>query len=313
MENKNIDTLKSFDLENIPDLEVAVMGALELFQSVEIPKLKTDGYRRPLVVGSGNAEATGKIIFRDMDAIFASESNFEDKLKSIKDIDGVVLISASGEKHAPIIAKKAKELGKRVTLITNTPNSSAKKELDLGQDEEFVFPKNREPYTYNTSTYLGMILAYTGEDPKKLYDFILNKVATMDFSKMGEFEKFYMIVPNQFSEVIRMLHVKFIELFGRNIARDIETSEYVPHATTVNPTKELFISFGSENKTWGEPENRMTIPMPEDANYGAMMVVGYFVVSQIQKRHKQYFKENIAEYVKQVSEVFGHELKAIVE
>ena len=46
------------------------------------------------------------------DAIFASESNYEEKLKNIKDIDGVVLISASGEKHAPVIAKVSKKYGK---------------------------------------------------------------------------------------------------------------------------------------------------------------------------------------------------------
>jgi len=30
--NKNIDTLNKFTLDTIPDLDVAVLGALELFQ-----------------------------------------------------------------------------------------------------------------------------------------------------------------------------------------------------------------------------------------------------------------------------------------
>jgi hypothetical protein len=105
-------------------------------------------------VGSGNAEATGRIIYETSDALFASESNFEAKLRAIPAIDGVVLISASGGKNAPAIARKARELGKHVTLITNTPGSPASRELDGGHGyDEYIFPKNREPYTYNTSTY----------------------------------------------------------------------------------------------------------------------------------------------------------------
>ncbi|MBI2326737.1 hypothetical protein HYU92_00290 [Candidatus Curtissbacteria bacterium] len=314
MNDKNIQILNTFTLDNIPDLDVAVLGALELFQKEPLPKIKLDVYKRPLVVGSGNAEATGRIIFQDVDAIFASESDFEAKLKSIENIDGVVLVSASGGKHAPIIAKAAKEYNKHVTLITNTPNSPANRELDHKHDyDEYIFPKNREPYTYNTATYMGMILSYTGEDPVKIYEFIQNQINKLTFTNLSKYDKFYLIVPPQFSGIIRMLQVKFIELFGRNIARDVETSEYVPHATTVAPSDELFISFGYDNNTWGEQGKRLNIPLPEKANYGAMMAVGYYTIAQIQKQHKPYFKESIASYTKQVSKIFGNKINPIVE
>lgn len=309
----NINILKNFDINSIPDLDIAVLGALELFQIKKIPKLDISSYNRPLIVGSGNAEATGRIIFKDRDAIFASESNFEDKLKNIKGIDGVVLVSASGEKHAPTVARISKQHGKPVTLITNAQGSSASRELDHNTDTEYLFPKNREPYTYNTSTYMGMILGYTGENSAEIYEFIKNNIDTIDFSKVKKYDKFYFIVPPRFSEIIRMLQVKFIELFGRNIAHTIETSEYVPHATTIAPAKELFISFGYNNQIWGNVEDRVFIPLPENANYGAMMAIGYYIVAQIQKRHHPYFKENIEEYVKQTSKIFGHELSAIVD
>lgn len=314
MNGKNIQILNTFTLDNIPDLDVAVLGALELFQKEPLPKIKVDIYKRPLVVGSGNAEATGRIIFQDLDAIFASESNFEEKLESVTSIDGVVVVSASGEKHAPIIEQRAKEYGKHIILITNIRGSSAEKELDKKHTyDEYIFPKNREPYTYNTSTYMGMILGHTGEDPAGIYNFILNKINLALFPNLAKYDKFYLIVPSQFSGIIRMLQVKFIELFGRNIARDIETSEYVPHATTVAPSDELFISFGYENNTWGKPENRLNIPLPEKAGYGAMMAVGYYVVAQIQKQHPPYFKENIVSYTKQVSKIFGNTINPIVE
>lgn len=310
----NIKILENFQLDALPDLDVVVLAALELFQSTALPKIDISAYKRPLVVGSGNAEATGRIMFEDSDAIFASESNYENKLKTIDAIDGVILLSASGSKHAPIIAKYSKNIGKHVTLITNTPHSAASTELDHKHHyDEYVFPKNREPYTYNTSTYMGMILGKTGEDPASIEQFITGIIDKIDWPDFSKYTKYYLIVPPQFSGIIRMLQVKFIELFGRNIARDIETSEYVRHATTVAPSDELFISFGEENTTWGEPNNRLHVPLPEDGDYGAMMAIGYYTVAQIQKAYPGYFKDNIKSYTEMVSKIFGQDIQPIVE
>ena len=86
MNYKNINTLNTFTLDTIPDLDVAILGALELFQKEKLPRLDIKKYKRPMVVGSGNAEVTGRIIFEDADAVFASESDFESKLKHIPDL-----------------------------------------------------------------------------------------------------------------------------------------------------------------------------------------------------------------------------------
>jgi len=311
MNDKNIQTLNTFTLENIPDLDVAVLGALELFQKEQVPKIELNIYKRPLVVGSGNAEATGRIIFQDMDVVFASESDFEAKLKSIENIDGVILISASGGKHAPIIAKRSKELGKKVALITNNPEAPASEFVE--DSNVFVFPKNREPYTYNTSTYMGMILGATREDPKATQVFIENHIDTLSFPDFSKYDKYFLIVPPRFLGIIRMLEVKFIELFGRRIARDVETSEYMKHAVTVVPSDELFISFGDKNDSWGEKDKRLHIPLPDNAGYAAMMAVGYYIIAQIQKQHPPYFKENIASYTEQVAKIFGNTINPIVE
>ncbi|HEY4964219.1 MAG TPA: hypothetical protein VIH90_05980 [Candidatus Saccharimonadales bacterium] len=313
MDSSAIDDLNSFTLDNIPNLDVAVIGALELFSGTSLPKIDINAYQKPLIVGSGNAEATGRIMFRNNDAVFASESDYQSKLENISSIDGVVIISASGGKHAPLIARNATQLGKHVTLITNTENSLASKELDHQHEyDEYVFPKNREPYTYNTSTYMAMILGATHEDPKYIKDFIDKVSSQLNFPDFSRYNKYYLIVPAKFTGIIRMLQVKFIELFGRNIARDIETSEYVRHATTVAPSDELFISFGEENTTWGELSNRLFVPLPEGADYGAMMAVGYYLVSQIQSVYPHYFKDNIGQYTEQVSKIFGEEIKPIV-
>jgi len=314
MEKENVKLLQSFTLENLPDLDVAVLGALELFEEKLMPHLDVSQYKHPLVVGSGNAEVTGRIIFEDVDAVFASESTYEEKIRYIETIDGVVLISASGEKHAPIIANCSTKLGKHLTLITNNEDATAAEYLDNKHPfDKFVYPKNREPYTYNTSTYMGMILGHTKENPKEIYDYLRSEVDNLEFPDFSGYDKFYFIIPPQFAGIKRMLQVKFIELFGRKVARDIETSEYVKHATTIVPSDELFISFGTENKHWGEPKNRLHIPLPTDANYGLMMAVGYYLIGKIQKAHPPYFKDHIAEYVARAAEVFGQDINPIVE
>jgi hypothetical protein len=134
-----------------------------------------------------------------------------------------------------------------------------------------------------------MILGATGEI-RHIRKFVEGYTAKLDFSDFSKYDKYYLIVPAKYSEIIRMLQVKFIELFGRNIARDIETDEFVAHATTVAPSRELFVSFGKENTVWGEPQNRLHVPLPEKADYAAMMAVGYYVVAQIQKAYPHYFE-----------------------
>ena len=306
-DDKNYQIMQNFTLKNIPNLDTCVLGALELFQKEKLPKINIK-FKRPMVVGSGNAEATGRIIFSDKDAVFASESDFESKLKSIKNIDGVILVSASGGKHAPIIAKASKKYKKKVVLITTNPKAEAKKFAD----QIYVFPKQKEPYTYNTSTYMGMVLGKTKENPKKIYDYINKTISKIKFPNFKKYKKYYFLVPTKFpTGIIRMLNVKFIELFGRQISRDIETFEYIKHATTVVPSEELFISFGEQNKTYGK--NRLFIPLPKWADYGTMMAIGYYVVGQIQKAHPPYFKKNIQQYTKRASKIFGSEIKPIVE
>ncbi len=288
------------------DLDECVINALNLFAREQLPRLSFD-FDRPMVVGSGNAAATGRIIFEKSDAVFADESNFDMKLENIPGIDGVILISASGGKHAPVIAKKAREMDKEVVLLTNNRDALAMEHAHRSH----VFPKNAEPYTYNTSTYMGFILGATGEDPGEILSFIRNSIDHLDFPDFGKYRGYFLIVPEKFGGIVRMLQVKFIELFGRKIARDVETFEYMKHAVTVVPSNELFISFGRENDKFGE--DRFFVPLPENAGYGAMMAIGYYITGKIQKSHPPWFKQNIERYAGFASEVFGQEIKPVVE
>jgi hypothetical protein len=53
--------------------------------------------------------------------------------------------------------------------------------------------------------------------------------------------------------------------------------------------------------------------LPDNAGYVAMMAIGYYTVAQIQKQQYPYFKKNITAYTAEVSKVFGHTIKPIVE
>ena len=87
----SIDSLDTFTLNNLPFLDSVVLGALELFVQQPLPHVDVSQYRHPLVVGSGNAEAAGRIVFENSQAVFASESTVEAKLQNIPQIDGVVV------------------------------------------------------------------------------------------------------------------------------------------------------------------------------------------------------------------------------
>lgn len=304
--------LATFTLENLPDLDAVVRGSLELFSDTDVPHVDYHQFKRPLVVGSGNAAVAGKIIFNDTDAIFADESSYMEILESKSDIDGAFLISASGSKHAIPIVQELARRSVHTVLLTNNPEAPAREFLN--DSECYVFPKNREPYTYNTSTYMGMLLSKTQEDPRAIDAFIEEHVLPLmshDFASHGAF---YLIVPEAFNDIRDMFKTKFDELFGPLVMGRIFTKEQTKHAKTVIPHEtELFISFGEENTLFGKPENRITIPLPHNADFGAMMAIGYFVIGSLQKKLPPYYKERIEAYTQETSQMFGSVIEPIVE
>ncbi len=290
----------------LPDLDKVVIDALNLFKKSKLPKLNLK-YKRPLILGSGNAAVTGKIIFADKDAVFADEGNYKQKLKAIKNIDGAILISASGEKHAPIIAKDLKRRKIETILVTNNPNAEANKFVK----KSFFYPKNTEPYTYNTSTYMGMILGKTKESPQK----IINNIKKIKVPKnLKKFNAFYIIMPIEFDNVRELFQTKFDELFGPKINGRVFTIEQTKHAKTVIPSdKEFFIGLGYNNKQFGNKKNRLNVSLPKNAGPATVMALGYYIIGQIQKQHPDYFKKNIENYTKQTSKMFKSTIKPIVD
>lgn len=307
---KYLQKTKDFAQDNLIGLDETVLAALELFCSTDIKNPNFSDCKRPLIAGSGNAIVTAQIIFWDMDAIYCDETNFDECLQ--KDIDSVIIVSASWEKHAPIFAQKSIDKNIKTIVLTCTNNSSAEK--IVWSNNTVVTPKNREPYTYNTSTYMWWIFAKTWENPQEIYDYILDVIdpitKKLDFSN---FSSYLLVTPDEFAWVNQLFRVKFIELFGRKVARDVFSYEHLKHAITVVPDEnELAISFG---KWEFDFENtRVNIPLPETIWLAGIMAIWYYVIGKIQKSYPDYFWENISSYIERMNKSgFSQWLSVIVD
>ncbi len=311
--NKNaLEALRTFDITNLPDLDTVVEGALELFQETAVPTVSLDRTRPFLVLASVNALQTGKIMFAGDPAIFADESTYADVLVRHGDIEQLVIVSASGGKHAVTMAEAAVRLGKKPFLFTNNPEAPAR--AHVAAEDVFIFPRNREPYSYNTSTYLGMILGVTREEPAQILAHIRSAVEpalTADFSR---YDAYTFVVPARFSDIVPMVRTKFDELFGPMVTGRVFTDEEAKHAKTIvwSPG-ELFVSIGAGEVPFGQPEQRLSVALPEGAGYAVALMTAYFVVGRIQRAQPPYFKQSIERYAQQVSSYFNESITPIVE
>ena len=276
-------------MKNLNDV---VLDALDLHASYELPELDFSGQGTRLVVGSGNALPTAKIVFKDDLAIFVNETQYADALEKHADISCATVISASGTKHAPIISRDLLSRGVSTSLITCRDRSEATGLLP--EESVFVTRSNAEPITYNTSTYLGMILAKTREDPREIKNHLLSRVLP-EIPDFSQFKAFYLIVTSNFDVEREMFVTKFDELFGGRVAGRCYTPEQTMHAKTVVPwDRELFISFGYPNQSYGLA--RCPIPVPDDADFGAMLCIGYYVIGHIQAQLPPWFEQNAQSY-----------------
>ena len=279
----------------LKSLDEIVTSALDFFSKNQPPLLAIDHFNFPIIIGSGNAYHTGKIIFCNKSAIYATESDFKEVLKQyealIKNqtITEAIIISASGEKDSVWELELAKKSGLKTILLTCSADSSAAKLAD----QVFTYRKLPEPYTYNTSTYLGMILSATSENPETIKKFIKKIKIPKRFK---QYQSYSFILPDQFANLAPMLDIKRHELFGPKVSLRAFSFGEARHAKfVVRDKKELVISFG-KNLYFGEPESRWEINLPDKANFGTTMSVCYFLIGLIQKSKPDYFKKNIIRF-----------------
>jgi hypothetical protein len=274
------------------DLTEVVLRALDLHSSYELPTLDPAAKGKRIVIASGNALPTGRILYSDQDVVFANESQYPGVLEKHPEIAEATVISASGSKDSPREIRYLLKKGIETTLMTCVGDSEAAQLLP--SDAVVVTRALEEPITYNTSTYLGMILAKTREDPAAIKDYILSRVSPL-IHDLSDYKAFFLLVHPDFEVEREMLITKFDELFGGRLIGRCYTPEETLHAKTLVPWKEeLFISFGFENEYFGD--SRLTIPLPPGASFGAMMCVAYYVIGHIQTEFPPWFKENAEAY-----------------
>ncbi|MCH7850519.1 MAG: hypothetical protein IH845_02645 [Nanoarchaeota archaeon] len=308
MDNKNYEVMQNFNINNIPSLSICVLGALEFLSSIPLPKISVRKKDRILVVGSGNALVVGKMIFSKYDATFRTESTYIEEL-TVASFDHAFLISASGGKHAPGIAKVLKKKRIKTSLITNNLDAKAQKFVD----KTYFFPRMKEPYTYNTSTYISIIIGYTKESIPKIYRNV-KKVDKNLPKNLPKYSSFYFIIPTKFDAVKEMFETKFDELFGPKIMGKVFTVEEIKHAkTVVNSKDELFVSMGFKNYVYGLKKNRYELKIPKNINFGEFLAIGYYFIGKIQEANPNYFGKNINNYTMEASKLFNEKISAIVE
>ncbi|OIO06934.1 hypothetical protein COX68_03485 [Candidatus Falkowbacteria bacterium CG_4_10_14_0_2_um_filter_41_15] len=280
------------------NLNQAVYNALQFFGKTKAPQANWQKVNFPLVGGSGNAYNTGTILFAKKPAIFADESNFKATLKKYKAllkkkvIKEAIIISASGEKDSIWELELAKKNKLKTILLTCSPESSAAKIAD----KVYAYRKLSEPYTYNTSTYLGMVLSLTKEKPEKILSFLKQIKLPRNFKN---YSSYTFVLPDQFIETCDMLNIKGRELFGPYLQVRAYSEGHARHAKFVHQDKnELVIGLGIKNKYFGDPKNKLDINIPKTANFALMLCLGYSIIGRIQESKPAYFQKNIIKFCK---------------
>ena len=284
--------------KNLISLSENVIQALDFLGNTTIPEVNLSVFELPFVVGSGNAYNTGLILFSETAAIVADESTYKQLLqaygKAIKSgmIQDAVIISASGEKDSVWEVDESKKQGLHTTLLTTKAGSSAAKIADTVH----VFQSIAEPYTYNVSTYMGMMLAVTKENPEEIKSYIEKLAYPSDFTK---YDAYSFVLPDNYASICPMIDIKKSELFGPLLSLRAFPEGHARHAKFVIRTdKELVITIGSENKFYGHPKHRWNIKFPQSLSFAGMMALTYAIVGKIQDSKPPYYKEHIENYCK---------------
>ncbi|MFA5162937.1 MAG: hypothetical protein WC441_00230 [Patescibacteria group bacterium] len=281
--------------KNIPNLDNIVLAGLDFFQKNKPPRLSLTKGSTRFVVGSVNAYNTGRMLFHGQSAFLADEGSFKDALKTYRHlikqgtIKEAIIISASGEKDSIWEIKAAQKAGLKTSLLTCNAESSGAKIAD----QVFCFRKIAEPYSYNFSTYLGMILSSTKEDPKAIKDFISRLNVPSSFKKQSFFT---FILPDKYKAIVDMLNVKNDELFGPYASLRAYPEGAARHAKFIcKSPKEMIVSLG-KNDYFGEKNQRWEINLPQKSNFALVLALAYYLAGLIQKQKPPYFKRGLPEY-----------------
>jgi hypothetical protein len=312
--------------EKIETLDYYVRKALDFFEENKNPTLELPESPHTLVVGSQTGLLAGRIVYRFACRSFShakevlAQSEIDAKRNILED---VTIVSATGSRQVVPIAQYALDKKLRVNAIVCEAGSELYEKC--GNHENYneilieIPEEKKEPPTINTVTYGRMI---QGIRPcnKKHEDISVIKQAVESlkepiggwlrflkrFRGYGRFKAFTVILPDSMPEVAEMVDWK---LRGENIGRCIGSmsthlTNFMHGAAINDANKELYIALGlshEEKEVFGqvlEPvpaERKYYIDVPDGFGPLGFMLLGYFVVGQIQKKYPG-FQKNIGNY-----------------
>jgi len=298
------------------NLDLCVLEALAFFADLKekvangeidpdkgLKSIKPDPKKAVMVLGSGNAILTGQYIYRNSPAVFANQDDYETVLNRYQPcmcLEQIVIISASGKKDAADIAKKLNESDQyapRLLLTTNRNAPAAEYVNDI-----ICFPAmDDEPYTYNVSTYMSMLLGTSDEDPAAITRFLEDELEIPN--NLGSYSAYYFLVPAEYEHIGEMFNIKFREIFGCHVGGRASTSAHAKHGLFVHPSEEeLVVGLGVNNRLHGYSRFNVEIP---DLGPARLMALGYYLIGQIQRRKYPWFKLNIDDYRDRVRTLSG--------
>jgi hypothetical protein len=284
----------------IPNLKEVVLESLNFFSTQGVQPIDLQLPSKTIVVASGNALPTGRVLFGERNFVFRNEGTYQHFLDLNSNYEVAVVLSASGEKHAPDILQDLTNRGIEAYLVTSDGGSTAASILP--RNHVFESPSIAEPLTYNTSTYLGMMLAKTGESANDILTHIQTNVAPL-IADIGQYKAFYFLISTRFESLAEMFVTKFDELFGGRVIGRCYTMSQTMHAKTIVPwDEELFISLGENNNRFGT--QRLHLPLAANSDFAAMLAIGYYVIGQIQAQKPPWFADNIQSYAAIQSKLF---------
>ena len=84
----NREILNNFTVDTLPDLDVVVLGALELLADTDLPTIEFSHFKKPLVLGSVNAYKTAQMFFQIHRQYLPMRVHIMKCLRKLKELTG---------------------------------------------------------------------------------------------------------------------------------------------------------------------------------------------------------------------------------
>jgi hypothetical protein len=221
--------------EKIEKLDHYAIKTLESLPNWKYPELKIEKSGKNIFMGSGDAANTGKIFAQILGGRALNVCNYQIFFENEPNRDSdIYIVNASGGKDGLKMAKWLTERNWHPKLLTNNPEPPAGKYLR--PEDIFVFPADKEPPTYNVSTYASMIYWLLKEDLPQIED----KIKNLEIPDLRKYKFIFFMVQDKYETLGRMATRKIAETLAGVGANGCGYSNAV-HGMLTQPNKDRLV------------------------------------------------------------------------